>query len=214
MQPSEVGASYDTIAQQWLESHLDKNGIRQHEHALKFRPVGGIALDVGSGCNARFIRLLRHHKYEVEGLDVSEQMISLAKSRNPGVTFYHADVCEWEAPKQYDFITAWDSIWHVPLDRSERVLKKLCHALTPGGVLIWTTGGVDGPQEKRDSYMGPPMYTSALGIPKTLQAITDAACVCRHLEYDQLPEKHVFLIAQKALDEKSNPGNTAMIAET
>jgi hypothetical protein len=23
-------------------------------------------------------------------------------------------------------------------------------------------------------------------------------CICRHLEYDQFPEKHVFLIAQKA----------------
>jgi 2-polyprenyl-3-methyl-5-hydroxy-6-metoxy-1,4-benzoquinol methylase len=198
MQPSEIAKSYDSIAHQWLEPHLGTDGIRQHEQALKFRPGGGIALDVGSGCNGRFIRLLEGRGYEVEGLDVSAQMIALAKERSPNVTFHHANVCEWMPAKQYDFITAWDSIWHVPLDRSESVLRKLCGALKSGGVIIWTTGGLDGPEEKRDSSMGPPMYYSVLGIPHTLQTIAEAGCVCRHLEYDQLPENHVFLIAQKA----------------
>jgi SAM-dependent methyltransferase len=184
MQPSEIAGSYDSIARQWLGPHLAKNGIRQHEHALKFRPGGGLALDVGSGCNGRFIRLLAGHGYEVEGLDVSAKMIALAREREPGVTFHHADVCEWIPAKQYDFITAWDSIWHVPLDRSESVLRKLCAALSPGGVFIWTTGGVDKPEEKRDSAMGPPMYYGVPGISKTLQAISGAGCVCRHLEYD------------------------------
>ncbi len=197
MQPAEIAASYDSIAHQWLDPHLDQNGIRQHEQALRFRPTGGHALDVGAGCNGRFIRLLAHHGYEVEGLDVSAQMIELAKVRDPQVTFHHADVCDWSPARPYDFITAWDSIWHLPPGRSESVLKKLCGTLAPGGVLIWTTGGLDGPEEKRDSTMGPPMYYSVLGIPKTLQTIAEAGFICRHLEYDQLPEKHVFLIAQK-----------------
>jgi 2-polyprenyl-3-methyl-5-hydroxy-6-metoxy-1,4-benzoquinol methylase len=126
MQPSVISESYDAIAHQWLGSHLEANGIRQHEHALKFRSGGGIALDVGSGCSGRFIRLLESRGYEVEGLDISAQMIALAKTRNPNVTFYHADVCEWIPARQYDFISAWDSIWHVPLDRSGSVLRKLC----------------------------------------------------------------------------------------
>ena len=154
---------------------------------------------MGCGCNDRFIRLLAAHGYEVEGLDVSAKMVALARARNSGVTFYHADVCAWSPPKKYDFITAWDSIWHVPLDRGESVLRKLCGALAPGGVFIWTTGGLDGPEEKRDSSMGAPVYYSVIGIPKTLEIIGDSDCVCRHLEYDQFPEKHVFLIAQKGL---------------
>lgn len=197
MQPAEIARSYDSIAQQWLEPHLAANGIWQHEQALKFRPRGGRALDVGCGCSGRFLWLLESHGYEVEGLDVSAQMIALARTRNPGTTFHHADVCEWVPPRSYDFITAWDSIWHVPLDRSASVLRKLCGALTPGGVFIWTTGGLDGPEEKRDSSMGPPVYYSVLGIPQTLQLVADAGCIYRHLEFDQLPEKHVFLIAQK-----------------
>ncbi len=198
MQPSEIAESYDSIAHQWLAPHLETNGIRQHEHAIKFRPRGGLALDVGSGCNGRFIGLLQNHGYKVEGLDISAQMIALAKTRHPDVTFHHVDVCEWIPAKQYDFITAWDSIWHVPLVYGASVVQKLCGALTSGGVFIWTTGGTDHPDEKQDSCMGPPMYYSVLGIPKMLQTVAEAGCICRHLEYDQLPEKHVFLIAQKA----------------
>ena len=199
MQPSEIAASYDAIAERWLEPRLETNGIRQHEQAVRFRAGGGRALDVGCGCSGRFTRLLERHGYEVEGLDVSTQMIALARARHPGVTFHQADVCVWTPPQPYDFITAWDSIWHVPQDRGEGVVRKLCEALTPGGVFLWTTGGTDGPGEKRDAAMGPPMYYSVPGIPRTLQIVADAGCVCRHLEYDQFPEPHVFLIAQKVL---------------
>ncbi len=197
MQPSETAESYDRIAERWLEPFLEPNGIRQHEQALQFRPDGGVALDVGSGCSGRLIRLLQSRGYQVEGLDVSARMIALARERNPEVTFYQADVCAWQPVRPYDFITAWDSIWHVPLEHSMRVLRKLCGALTPGGVFIWTTAGLDGPEEKRDAAMGPPVYYSIPGIPQTLEAIAAAGCVCRHLEYDQWPEKHLFLIAQK-----------------
>ena len=34
---------------------------------------------------------------------------------------------------------------------------------------MFTTGGLDKAEEKSDSCMGPPMYYSALGIPKNLE---------------------------------------------
>jgi predicted TPR repeat methyltransferase len=197
MNPTEIAESYDTLAEQWLNPDLESNGISQHLRALQFRPGGGVALDVGCGCSGRFVRLLEGQGYEVEGMDVSAEMIALARTRNPSATFYHADVCEWVPARRYDFITSWDSIWHVPLDRSAAVLRKLCGALNPGGIFIWTMGGLDAPEEKRDSSMGAPVYYSVLGISKTLQTIAEAGCVCRHLEFDQWPEKHVFIIAQK-----------------
>ena len=198
MQPADIARSYDAIAHQWLEPHLETNGIRQHEQALKFRPEqSGRALDVGCGCHGRFIRLLTKRGYAVEGLDVSERMIALAREREPQVTFHHADACEWQADGEYDFITAWDSLWHVPLERSAEVLTKLCDVLSPGGIFIFTLGGLDAPEEKQDASMGAPVYYSTLGIPQTLQTLADAGCVCRHLEYDQHPEMHVFVIAQK-----------------
>ncbi len=45
--------------------------------------------------------------------------------------------------------------------------------------------------------MGPPVHYSVLGISRTLELLSEFGCVCRHLEYDQFPEKHLFIIVQK-----------------
>jgi hypothetical protein len=84
------------------------------------------------------------------------------------------------------------------LDRQAEVLRKLCDGLAAGGVFIFSTGGLDQPGEVRDTHMGPAMYTATLGIPATLELLARSGCVCRHLEYDQWPESHLYLIAQKA----------------
>jgi len=38
-----------------------------------------------------------------------------------------------------------------------------------------------------------------------LEVIARAGCVCRHLEYDQHPEPHLYLIVQKAETPIDNP---------
>jgi len=197
VKPSEVGQSYDSIAHRWQSPPRPLTGLEQHDRALKFVKARGDALDVGCGCNGRFVDLLTTQGFTVEGVDVSARMIELARQRDPGIQFHHADICDWPLRRKYDFITGWDSIWHVPLDAQERVLTKLCRGLNPGGVLIFTIGGVDQPGEVRDAHMGVPMYTATLGIPNTLEVLTRSGCVCRHLEYDQYPELHVFIIAQR-----------------
>jgi SAM-dependent methyltransferase len=197
MNPIEVGRSYDSIAHRWATPEGPLGGLPQHERALKFVKARGYALDAGCGCNGRLIDLLLREGFAVEGVDVSERMIALAKLRHPGIPFHHSDICEWPLPRQYDFITGWDSIWHVPLRSQADLLQKLCTGLTAGGILIFTLGGVDESGDVRDAYMGPPMYTAALGIQTTLALLSACGCVCRHLEYDQYPQDHVYIIAQR-----------------
>jgi trans-aconitate methyltransferase len=199
MDPREIARNYDQLADRWNSDALLRNyGIRQHERAIAFVKEKRTALDVGCGSNGRIIGLLTSYGFSVEGLDLSTQMIELAKQRHPNVIFHHADICEWKFSRGYDLISAWDSIWHVPLANQEPVLIKIMQGLTPGGVCVFTTGGLDAPSEKVDSAMGPQMYYSALGIPKMLQLISETGCVCRHLEYDQYPELHLCVIAQRA----------------
>lgn len=194
MTPEQVAASYDRIADRWLD--VSTYGFAQAERAVAFVRHKGVALDVGCG-TGRLLGLLKDHGFRTDGVDVSPVMLALARDRHPDARLFHADIGRWDLPRPYDLIVAWDSIWHVPLAEQEVVLTKLCRGLAAGGVLVFTTGGTDGPDEKRDSCMGPPMYHATLGIPKTLQVITEAGCVCRHLEYDQHPELHVCLIAQR-----------------
>jgi len=199
MRPEDVGKGYDRIAQVWARDSFPRtNGMAQHRRALAFVDERGPALDVGCGSSGRILDFLLDAGFDAEAVDVSARMIELARERHPAVTFHHADVCAWAPPRHYDFVSAWDSIWHVPLGKHADVLAKLLRALNPGGVCIFTMGGLDEPSEKRDTAMGPTMYYSTLGIPRTLELLTDTGCVCRHLEYDQHPEPHVYVIAQKA----------------
>lgn len=199
MTPEEIGRSYDEIAHRWRDdAHIQTNGLAPFERALRFARGRRRALDAGCGCSGRFLDRLLAAGFLCEGVDVSARMIALARERHPNVAFHHADIVRWPLPHGYDFIVAWDSIWHVRLAEQEPLLRKLCASLEPGGVLIFTAGGLDGPDERSDAAMGPPVHYSALGIPRTLALLTESGCVCRHLEFDQYPESHLYVIAQKS----------------
>ncbi len=199
MNPQEIAENYNKLASYWSGDQFNReNGIAQHQKALQFLSNKRNAIDIGCGSSGRFIDLMLEAGFEVEGLDISPEMLRLAKEKHPKVEFHLADICAWEFPRKYDFISAWDSIWHAPLVCHEQILMKLCDGLADGGVLIFTSGGIDRPGDSTNPCMGQPMYHAALGIPKLLEVIPRGGCICRHLEYDQYPELHIYLIVQKA----------------
>lgn len=196
--PEEIGNAYDKITHLWQNEDFDsQNGIVAHNKAIGFSDKKGRALDVGCGCNGRIIDLLENFGFSVVGVDVSGEMIRLARLRNPGVEFFQCDICSWSLPGKFDFITAWDSLWHLPLNQQVPVISKLVAALEPGGVFILSFGGLDHQEERKNSLMGPEMYYSTLGINAFLNLFLSLDCTIRHLEYDQLPEKHAYVILQK-----------------
>ena len=198
MTPSQTAASYDKIAQHWDCPEFDASyGIAQHERALQFVHGRGAALDIGCGASGRIIDLLLRRGFEVEGLDLSKEMLRRAQARHPHVRFHLADICSFEFPRHYDFISAWDSVWHVPLARQLAVLRRIVERLAPRGVLIFTTGGIEQPGEVTNTCWGEPLYHAAPGIPALLRLLADAQCACRHLEYDQYPENHVYVVSQR-----------------
>lgn len=199
MTPEETAIAYNQIAQHWDCSAFNReNGVAQHERALRFLSNFGAALDIGCGSSGRIISLLQRHCFtEVEGLDISKEMLRRARRHHPRGSFYLADICAWHFPKDYDFISAWDSIWHVPLRFQLEVLRKILGGLAPGGVVIFTTGGVEFPEEVTNPCFGIPLYHAAPGIPAILRTLEESGCSCRHLEYDQYPERHVYIVAQR-----------------
>jgi predicted TPR repeat methyltransferase len=200
MDHATIASAYDEIAERWLDEEFNQcNGIRQHERALRFLQgeAEGWALNIGCGCNTRLNSLIRGYGMHIEGIDISERMIALARAADPTVLLHHADVCTWQPQRAYRFISAWDSIWHVRLEEQRPLMLKLMRALEVGGVFVFTAGGLDTEDAHVDSTMGPEMHYSTLGIPGLLDVIRDAGCVCRHLEFDQYPQKHLFVLAQR-----------------
>ena len=101
-------------------------------------------------------------------------------------------------PRTYDFISAWDSIWHLPLSRPAPVLRRVLRQLTLGGVCSFApTVALTAHPEKVIRPWGRPCTTARSGSRARLRVLSDGGCVCRHLEYDQPPELHLHVIAQK-----------------
>jgi SAM-dependent methyltransferase len=198
MRPEDTAARYDRIAQWWQTQHQDSiYGIPALERAIRFTPKQQFALEIGCGSSGRFIKALSEYGFQVEGLDISSKMIDLAKQLHPNITFYQADICSWNPPKPYSLIVAWDSTFHLPLTAQEPVTKKLCAALEPGGVLMFTCGGGYKQSEVSGTFQGEDFEYSTLGVNAFLKILNECQCTCLHLEYDQYPENHVCIIAQK-----------------
>jgi SAM-dependent methyltransferase len=196
MTPNETAAHYDRIAH-WIQQSTGATyGVSALRRAVRFAVNRGAALDVGCGPTGRFLAILAGEGFCPEGLDLSTAMLALARERSPGVAFHHADICEWKFPRLYDFIVAWDSTFHLPLDRQEPVLRKLCAGLAPGGVLLFTCGG--GPAGEISGEMqGLQFDYSTLGVERNVAILVDCGCQVRHVDYDQWPEGHVVIIAQR-----------------
>ncbi|CAN7507436.1 class I SAM-dependent DNA methyltransferase [Massilia sp. LjRoot122] len=200
MEAPPVAAAYDALAERWRDGVFDgANGMRQHRLALAFLEPGADAwaLNVGCGGNTRFNALMRAHGLRIEGVDVSGRMVDMARAADPEVVLHQADITVWPLPRTYRFIAAWDSIWHLRLEQQRPLMLKLMRGLEPGGVLLFSAGGLDRPDEHVDATMGPALHYSTLGIPGLLEVVKEADCVCRHLEFDQYPEKHLFVVVQR-----------------
>ncbi len=198
MNPVDTGKHYDTLTHLWDNAKFNRqNGIEQHRRAIQFVGQKGKALDVGCGCTGRLIDLFSEEGFLPEGLDISEKMLLLARKKHPHVTFHHADICQWVQPCEFSLISAWDSIWHVPLSEQRSVITRLVESLVSGGVLIFSFGGTEGPGEHHDDFMGPEMYYSSLGTQGFVRLTGELGCELRHLEFDQYPELHAYMIVQK-----------------
>jgi SAM-dependent methyltransferase len=198
MKPKETASHYDQIARWWQEQHRDSTyGLAALERAIRYVENKSRALDIGCGSSGRFVEVLQKHGFLPAGLDISAEMIALARQKHPDVTFYAEDICTWQLPQKYDLISAWDSSFHLPLVEQEPVLKKMCDGLHPKGILLFTCGGGVGPGEISGSFAGQTFDYSTLGVNEFLRLISEFGCSCMHLEYDQFPENHVYIIARK-----------------
>jgi 2-polyprenyl-3-methyl-5-hydroxy-6-metoxy-1,4-benzoquinol methylase len=198
MRPEETGSNYDRIALWWQQQHRGSTyGIAALERAVRFVENKSTALDVGCGSSGRFIDVFRKHGFTPTGVDISSEMVGLARQRHPAATFYAADICTWQFPQKYDIISAWDSTFHLPIAEQGPVLKKMCNGLNSNGVLLFTCGGGTVPEEISGSFQGETFDYSTLGVNEFLRLISEFGCTCKHLEYDQHPENHVYVIAQK-----------------
>ncbi len=130
-----VRSDFDRIAElsgsQWGHNDYYLGDLLKH-----VPPDGGDALDIGCGAGRLSLALARHCR-RVTGLDLSPQMIRVARKRALGienVRFEVADVMTWDSPAdRFDCIASVATVHHVPI---EPFIERVQRWLRPGGVLL------------------------------------------------------------------------------
>lgn len=119
------------------EAALVDERIRSHSRA-----PGRRLLDVacGTGEHLRYLR----EKYEVEGLDLDESMLDVARRKHPDLPFHHADMADFDLGRRFDaVICLFSAVGYLKtVPRLRQAMATLVRHLAPGGVLIvepWLT---------------------------------------------------------------------------
>lgn len=132
---SKIQADFDRIA--LLSRNNWNHNNHYHNFLLKQLPPRCTnTLEIGCGTGT-FSRLLARRSDKVLALDLSPQMIRIAKERSEqysNIDFQIADAMVWEFPtEQFECIASIAMLHHLPI---ENILTKMKDALKVGGTLI------------------------------------------------------------------------------
>ncbi|MER8045971.1 methyltransferase domain-containing protein [Streptomyces sp. NPDC094032] len=105
---------------------------------------GASVLDVGSGTGRPVAELLVRAGCEVTGIDVSGEMVALARSQVPGARFEQCDVRAFDAPEGgFDAVCAFFPLLMMSRAEAAASLKRMAGWLAPGGFLVTATVPAD-----------------------------------------------------------------------
>ncbi len=91
-------------------------------------------LEIGCG-NGRDAQEIVKHTNNYRGLDISEELIKLARIKVPQTRFEIADVEQYDFPKNLDVVIAFASLLHVDKENFRVILEKIFASLNSGGVV-------------------------------------------------------------------------------
>lgn len=130
-----IQSDFDRIA--LLPDETWNHNRHYHRYLINQLPEHcGHILEIGCG-TGEFSRLLAERAEKVLAVDLSPQMIRLAKERSklyPNIDFVESDVMTYQLPdNQFDCIATLTTLHHLPMTN---ILKKVNEALKRGGIFI------------------------------------------------------------------------------
>lgn len=114
-----------------------------HAQVRKYGRSGGKdLLDVGCGTGRHLEHLRRW--YRCAGLDLSPEMLKVARQRLPGVKFHRGSMEKFQLQERFDVVVClFGALGYTrTLPRMERAVERMAAHLKPGGVLLivpWVT---------------------------------------------------------------------------
>lgn len=144
--------TYNKIAEDWNKDHEnDTWWIAGTAKFSEYFKPGEKILDVGCAGGLKSEFLVRKG-LNVTGIDLSEEMISIAKHRVPQGKFFVKDINQaLNLDKEFDGIFAQAVLLHIPKNNIKAVLQNLLSVLKPNGfIYIAVKETKQGEREERD----------------------------------------------------------------
>ena len=137
MDKNQVISFFDDMAFCW-----DDNQVRSEEIISFILDKGEISegkkvLDIACGTGVLFPDYTSR-KAEVTGVDISSEMLRIAKGKFPDIKLICADAEEYAFRKDYDAVMIYNAFPHFP--QPEKLIKNLGEALKKGGRLTVAHG--------------------------------------------------------------------------
>lgn len=128
--------TYDKIAKDWHNDHkLDDWWTKGTDKFISFIKENNLVLDVGCGAGTKSNYLI-NRKLRVVGIDLSEEMIKIARKEVPLGQFITMDLDDIEElPNSFDGIFMQAILLHIPKKDIEERLRKVARKLKEGGYL-------------------------------------------------------------------------------
>ena len=145
-------AFYDAVAADYAERFrdelagkpLDRAFLAGFAELVQAAGAGPVA-DLGSG-PGRVTAHLQALGLTVFGVDLSPQMVALARRAHPGLRFDEGSMTALDLPDgALGGIVAWYSIIHIPQGRLPEVFAEFNRVLAPGGYVLLAFQVGDGP---------------------------------------------------------------------
>ena len=128
-----VALIYDKIAKPYAEEFSRPSDYI--DNFLAYVPEKGKILDIGCGPGFDFAYFVSKG-FRVIGIDLSKEMLKLAKKRCHKGEFRHQDFRKTDFPQDsFDGIFASCSLIHIPKMDVLPILKKFFGILKPGGII-------------------------------------------------------------------------------
>jgi ubiquinone/menaquinone biosynthesis C-methylase UbiE len=136
-----IGKGYDTVARAYaarFSNELDDKPFDRDVLDAFARRLAGMGMVVDMGCGpGQIAAFLASRDVEVQGVDLSPQMIEVARELHPGIEFQTGDMRALPfADESLAGLSAMYCIIHIPRDEVTTVLGELRRVLCPGGLLL------------------------------------------------------------------------------
>jgi SAM-dependent methyltransferase len=158
-----VADGYDSMADTWEQwsSHIGNDPRRDWLDKLVARlEPGSTVVELGCGNGTAETRALAE-RFDVTGVDLSEEQLRRARERVPRVTFVQADLTSVEfAESSLDAVCAFYVFNHVPRELLAGVFDRIHRWLRPGGLFLASLGASD-VEGWHGDWLGVPMYFSS-----------------------------------------------------